>query len=150
MCLDLIEAYFPTLKNDGYVKSSEATENNNCFAHAIHLETRRIDPSGKIGDEWPDDIIPTGLLSCMIERYRREGYKLCEEDDDGSFEEGYEKIVIYADETTQKVKHAARLLPSGKWISKIGDLADITHDKLESLEGYYGKITKFMKKPLPK
>jgi hypothetical protein len=43
--------------------------------------------------------------------------------------------------------HAARLLPSGLWTSKLGEWEDIEHD-LHALEGdVYGTVALLLKRP---
>jgi hypothetical protein len=68
--------------------------------------------------------------------FENHGYVVCDSYD---LEEGYEKVVFYIDESGEP-QHFARQLPTGKWTSKIGDLNDIEHDKLESLAtSHYGE-----------
>jgi hypothetical protein len=141
MSLAEIEARFPNLKAAGYEKRSDATEDYNCFAFAANQTTCRLDPTGGPDCDWPDNILPTLFISSFLELYRSYGFEVC---DNGDLEEGHEKIAIYVNEA----EHAARQLPSGKWTSKIGDDEDIEHNTLQSLEGYYGKLAKFMKRPI--
>ena len=145
MELPHIEALFPSLKADGYDKSSEYDEAYNCFAFATSETTKRIDPSGDPDCVWPNDILQTPFLTSFIEYYRSKGFVIC---DNGDPEIGFEKIALYKNDV-EYAMHAARLLPSGYWTSKIGDFEDIVHKKIESLEGYYGRVAKFMKRPIP-
>ena len=57
------------------------------------------------------------------------GYHEC---DNADFEDGYEKVAIYADATGPS--HMARSLPNGKWTSKIMKMEDIEHATLAALE----------------
>lgn len=60
---------------------------------------------------------------------------------------GHEKIAVCAAAT--QYTHAARLLPSGKWSSKLGKAALIEHDTPEDVAGgVYGDIYQYMKRPL--
>ncbi|HEV3083903.1 MAG TPA: hypothetical protein VGY66_29240 [Gemmataceae bacterium] len=62
-------------------------------------------------------------------------------------ESGFEKIAVYA-LASGAPTHAARQLPSGAWLSKLGDLQDIEHQTLEALEGRdYGKAVRFLRRP---
>lgn len=60
---------------------------------------------------------------------------------------GFEKIAVYA--TPTEYTHAAKLLPTGKWSSKLGEDVLIEHDTPEDVAGgAYGTIFQFMKRPL--
>jgi hypothetical protein len=62
-----------------------------------------------INDETVDSfILAFGIL----------GYSPC---DDGTLEEGFEKVAIYVDES-ETPTHMAKQLPSGMWTSKCGQL----------------------------
>jgi len=62
-------------------------------------------------------------------------------------EPGYEKIVIYG--AYGEWEHAARLLSSGKWTSKLGPDEDIEHDSPQDLAGgAFGLIVRTMKRPV--
>lgn len=145
MSLAEIESLFPNLKDAGYEKSSDYSEDYNCFAFAARETTCRLDPAGYADCDWPDNILPTRFLASFLELYRGYGFEVCA---NGDLEDGYEKIAIYTNDEG-KATHAARQLESGKWVSKIGDLEDIEHNTLQSLEGFYGKLAKFMKRPIP-
>ncbi len=76
--------------------------------------------------------------------YATIGYSECA---NGSLENGFEKIALYADGEGQ-VTHAARQLPSGKWTSKLGDLEDIEHSHPEDVGGGdYGEVICYLKRP---
>jgi len=87
----------------------------------------------------------------MVELYRYEGgFEPCE---NGEYEEGFEKIALYVNQAGN-VTHAARQVDARRWTSKLGNLADIEHFLLSSLEDAgvklddYGKATKFLKRPV--
>jgi len=73
------------------------------------------------------------------------GYVVCQ---DGTLEDGYEKIVIYAKGSSSlEPTHAARQLANGRWTSKLGQLEDIEHDSPVVVEGpSYGKAVLYMKR----
>lgn len=72
------------------------------------------------------------------------GYEECA---DADLNDGYEKVVIFAD-AEMKPTHAARQLPDGQWTSKLGSLQDIAHAKVENLNGdAYGAPVRFMQRP---
>lgn len=66
----------------------------------------------------------------MVELFLAAGYELC---GDGSLEDRYEKIAIYAKDG--EPTHAARQLGDGRWTSKLGKYEDIEHDSLDALYG---------------
>lgn len=73
------------------------------------------------------------------------GYTHCE---DGTLEEGCEKVAIYAD-SDGSLTHAARQLLNGQWTSKMGDLEDITHTDVNAVSGpLYGQVVRFMKREI--
>jgi hypothetical protein len=88
----------------------------------------------------------------MIELYRYEGGFEPVEDANSEYEEGFEKIALYVNQAGF-VTHAARQIDSKTWTSKLGNLADVEHRLLSSLEdagikpGHYGKAVKFLKRP---
>jgi hypothetical protein len=72
------------------------------------------------------------------------GYVVCDHE---QLEPGYEKIALFA--LAGQPKHAARQLPGGRWVSKLGPLEDIEH-ALHDLTGMlYGSVALVMKRPLP-
>ncbi len=57
------------------------------------------------------------------------------------FELGKTKIALFTDSYGEPT-HMARLLPNGRWLSKLGGTEEISHS-LEDMEGsYYGKVEK--------
>ncbi|HEY6350039.1 MAG TPA: hypothetical protein VI636_11580, partial [Candidatus Angelobacter sp.] len=62
-----------------------------------------------------------------------------------------EKIAVFghkAQDGTVTPTHAALQLESGEWTSKLGPFEDITHKKLEDVNGpTYGKPVCFMSRP---
>lgn len=71
------------------------------------------------------------------------GYAPCA---DGSPEAGVEMVAIYV--RGGEPAHAARLLPSGHWTSKLGAQEDIEHT-LDGLEGTtYGSPVVFLRRPI--
>ena len=70
-------------------------------------------------------------------------YVVC---DDDQLEPGYEKIALFA--LAGVPKHAAKQLPTGRWISKLGPSEDIEHG-LHDLTGMvYGAVVLLMKRPV--
>jgi len=85
-------------------------------------------------------------LEQFIKAFKSEGFSVCK---NGEFENGFEKVAIYVDDSGEPT-HAARLLPSGVWTSKLGRGEDIEHETVEVVEGkLYGKAKSFLKRPNP-
>lgn len=124
--------------------ASDATRDYNCFAYAAHETHRRWAPfPDRQNDYWPP-LAPRDIsIAALMVAFETRGFRECV---DGSAEQGYEKIALY--HNGLGASHAARLLPSGRWGSKLGDGCDIEHDNLEDL-AEYGQVRAFMKRPHP-
>lgn len=144
---DDLEQAFPRLITSPYKITSKETDDYNCIAWAGCDDTEKWDPDETSGRYWPKEVTRNLELQSFVELYKHEGgYSPC---DDGGLEPGFEKIAIFWD-LSKQVTHAARQLQSGAWTSKLGDLEDIEHDSVSSLEGnWYGTVAQFMKRPLP-
>jgi hypothetical protein len=143
-----IDAAFPNLASSDYTTTSPDDDGYNCFCWAIRQDKNDVwcSPTPIAGYYWPPGLARNATLITFIELYELEGgYVSC---DNGTFEEGYEKIVLYVD-ATNEICHASRQLPSGKWTSKLGVLDDIEHDDPFVLEADYGPVLQFMKRPVP-
>ena len=115
----------------------------NCIAFAVGDTTRNWWP-GNIMAYWPKDVPTKETVNSFLKLYQSLGYKNCK---DGSHEDGFEKVVIYA--LNNKVKHAARQLPNGNWVSKLGQNVDIEHETVKDLEGpCYGEAVRYLKRPI--
>jgi len=145
MSVQEIETYFPRLRTEGYTITSPETEEYNCIAWAADDTTEKWDPNPTSGRYWPPQVPRTLDLESFVKLYEVEGgYVPCA---DGSIEEGFEKIVIFLN-LSREVSHAAKQLPSGQWTSKLGNLEDIEHNTLWSLEGdTYGFVAQYLKRP---
>jgi hypothetical protein len=142
-----LSGFFPNAGPSNAEWASHPTPSYNCIAFA----------AGKTNKPWwpaEDDLggyfWPPGLprepylqetIQNFINAFATEGYAVCA---DGSLEAGIEKIVVYQDETDRPT-HAARQLPDGRWVSKLGDNYDIKHSEPSVLHsGLYGVSTVFM------
>ena len=93
---------------------------------------------------WPPGAPREVTLAAFIEAFRLLAYREC---DDGSLEEGYQKIALYANASGMPT-HAARQLPDGAWTSKLGVLEDIVHATVNDVNGdLYGAPVQFMRRP---
>ncbi len=128
------EVYFPRLRQGEYRVTSEPTPRYNCIAHAIGKDDAWWWPEGQPQAYWPIEQNEESIET-FVQAYSKFGYTVCDSRD---LEPGFDKIAIYADESSYPT-HAARQTPEGRWTSKLGEWEDIEHDRLEALEGLAGK-----------
>jgi hypothetical protein len=138
-----LDAIFPNLAADGHRVTSESTNKYNCIAWAIGITDQWLWPDDDARSTWPADLPKEETIDAFVSLFIRYGFDVCESVE---MEVGFEKIVLY---TLQQIpQHAARLLDSGRWTSKLGRYIDIEHS-LRGLEGdFYGSATHFMKRPV--
>lgn len=94
---------------------------------------------------WPNGFPLAESIENFVNTFRSQNFQICENPD---LELGYEKIALHA--KNDRPKHMARILPNGKWTSKLGDSYHIEHNNLKGLEGKnYGQVVKLLKRPIP-
>ena len=126
---------WPHLGETDFEETSPASNLYNCIAWAAGNTDRWWWPSDI--NYWPRRAPRAQTLEAFAEAYASLGFELCS---NSSFEEGFEKVAIYANELGIP-KHAARQLPNGHWTSKLGQGIDIEHLNLSCLEGgAYGSV----------
>ncbi len=143
-----LESKFPNLQREQYEIMSPCDRLYNCVAWAAHDKNNKWWPNPY--GYWPPNIDREETVECFVRAFNTLGYKTCA---DGRFELGYEKVAIYAWRDGRPT-HAARQRFRGDWTSKLGDLEDITHKKLEAIDSYgplpqtaeYGQAVHFMKR----
>lgn len=146
----LILAAFPKLTNGTFTVTSPPTTQYNCIAWAAGDDTSWWWPAPFAGPPlggyyWPAGLPLTVTLDNFVQAFRRQGYRECE---DGSLEEGYEKIALYVDADGVPT-HAARQLADGQWTSKLGESHDISHAEADGIEcPTYGMVGQFMRRPI--
>jgi hypothetical protein len=143
---------FPNLSlSDWHVKSPWC-DDYQCIAWATSRTDRHMWPHI---DYWWFPGAPVAMdaeqtaLGYFLEGFKKIGYVACDKDD---FEIGYQKVAIYAN--SAGVTHMARQHCLGRgWLSKLGVLEDISHRRLEDLEGdvspmanQYGKVVQILKR----
>ena len=124
------------------IKTSEATQTYNCIAWAFEDDTKCWWPEVHPDSYWPLDF--TGITSrqAFLELFQHFGW---EETPNREVETGYKKIALYTNNSGTP-RHAARLLDSGLWTSKIGKHIDISHTESCLSGQIYGEIEKIFKK----
>jgi hypothetical protein len=134
---------FPRLTPQNHRVTSPETIDYNCIAWSAG----DVDHWWWPGSYWPIETPPGAWgIEVLQQAFTALGYVDCG-NLDCSLETGFEKVALYASHFF--FTHAARQLPSGKWTSKLGALADIEHDTPEDVAGSdYGDVVALMKRPL--
>ncbi len=136
-----LESRFPNLGTSGYSIESPQTINYNCIAWTVGDTTRCWWPDNVYF--WPSPPPREVTVDTLVNMFERFGYSVC---GDAEYEDGFEKIAIYAD-PNEEPTHAARQLPSGRWTSKLGRFVDIEHT-IDGLDGSaYGSVAVIMRRP---
>ena len=144
---------FENLTPQDFKCSSDPDDDYNCIAWAAGKTDNYWWPTTLWPFYWPKGL-PTfpnrpndvaESVDNFIAAFEREGYKVCK---GGKFHSSYEKVAIYAN-NLGRVKHAARLLDTGVWSSKLGEYEDIEHTTPECIEGRsYGYVKVFLRRKL--
>ncbi|MGI8654291.1 MAG: DUF7689 domain-containing protein [Pyrinomonadaceae bacterium] len=145
-----LETKFPKLRSGGYSIASSKDKKYNAIAFAVGNPTRNWNwmpyPTG--GYYWPPGITGDDTINTWARVFMVHGYSLC---DNGDFENGVEKVVLYCDPDGTPTHVAKQDVTIKKWISKLGKDYDIQHDSFDVLEGYdeheYGTAVRFMARP---
>lgn len=120
-----LEDIFPKLlSGGGYSITSPKDVTYNCIGWAAN-DKRWWWPDPLDQNYWPAEAPRVPTPEAFIVAYGLIGYKVCQNSD---FEEGYEKIAIYVNESTGEVTHASRQLDGSNWTSKCGPHHDISHE----------------------
>lgn len=146
---DHIERIFPRLTGTCWRPKSPQNDGYNCFAWGACDSTQWWEPH-PLHWYWPiaerEYSIPN-----FVEAFRARGFEPCGLD--SSFEIGYQKIAIYADEDEFPTHIARQHLLGIGWLSKLGPLEDIFHRRLHDLEGSkartsqeYGEVALILKR----
>ena len=109
-----LESKFPSLGTNEYSIESPQTVSYNCIAWAVGDTTRWWWPDNVYF--WPSPPPREVAIDTFVTMFEGFGYSVCE---DAEYEDGFEKIAIYADPNKEPT-HVARQLPSGRWTSKLG------------------------------
>jgi len=137
------EVSWPSLTTENAEVKSPDDPFYNCAAFVADDTERKWWPIDQEGYYWPEGFPRDDSTETILKTFEELfGFERCE---DGSFEVGYEKVVIF--ELGGAPQHLAKQLSTGEWISKLGDLEDIVHDSPNNLNGpYYGQAVRFLKK----
>lgn len=137
---DQFKDYFPKLADVEKKKTSEIDPKYNCIAWAFRDTTRHWWPNQR-RSYWPHQVAGKSTLEAFQGWFAADGW---EETTSTELELGYEKVALFAKEGVPT--HAARLLDTGLWTSKLGQHIDISH-AIEELDGpQYGAVLKVYRK----
>lgn len=135
----------PSLNKRNNDVASDDDPQYNCVAFAAGVTNRKWWPVFHPDFYWPPHAPKINSITSFVAAFSTLGYVEC---DDGAVEKGFEKVAFYVRDG--QPTHAARQMINGKWKSKLGDWYDIEHTEDAVSSGDYGKIEKYMKRPLPK
>lgn len=139
-------ADFPDLKETEYTVRSRKTGLYNCIGWAADDKKHNWWPDQQGVGAWPKGVPREETLIAFQQAYATLDYVPC--GDDGSLEEGFEKVAIFMDAGLPT--HAAWQRPDGTWTSKMGPFEDIDHKRLDLMVGppqrAYGKPRAYMKR----
>ena len=131
----------PFLTMGNHTPTSAATPNYNCVSHSIHEDLVSLWPDDD--NRWPESFVRDETVEAFTQFFVALGFEDIATNDD-RLETGFWKIAIYADNGFPL--HVARQLTNGRWTSKLGAQADISHANLHCLEGGdYGYVAKILK-----
>ena len=130
---ELFKASFPALSNVAAKQTSAPDESYNCIAWAFEDNHRYWWPSKRTF--WPLSHRGRTTKQAFDDWLTHDGWIITL---DPLYESGVRKIALY--ELNGVPTHAARLLPTGAWTSKLGKSLDLVHALME-LEGpIYGSV----------
>ncbi len=139
-----IRKAFPKLGVTDFKVKSDCDVQYNCIAHALDENDRFWDPIAPPPYYWPPGVPREPTLKSYIAACATKGY---EPSNSLDAEDGYDKVVIYIDDNGVPL-HAAKLLPNGRWTSKLGENWDIEHKTLHGLSGKkYGSPKQGLRRP---
>lgn len=142
-----LELIFPGLRGKKWRLTSDYTKRYNCIAWAVGDTHRRWD---LIDGHWPNTVQRNYSLDALIDAYVTKGFEVCDENG-RVFDPEFEKVVLYGTVSSggrgRRWSHAAKLMPSGMWSSKLGNLEDIQHVAPEDVNcAAYGEPLVYMRR----
>ncbi len=139
------QSALPNLTTDNHTVQSPFTPRYNCIGWAAGSNVQWWWPVGRY--YWPPHIPREETVEAFILAFGTLGYVAC---GDGSLEDDFEKIAIYAISAGGILSptHAARQRPNGRWTSKLGPSEDIEHTTPENVNcPTYGVPVRYLKRP---
>lgn len=133
---------FPKLRGATFEVRSPKTPDYNCIAFAANDTTKLWWP-GTPDAFWPEQASEDETVEAFTGMFGAKGYSECETRD---LEAGFEKVAIF--KKGGEVTHAARQLPDGRWISKIGTNVDIANELSDLESDLYGEVAVCLHRPV--
>jgi hypothetical protein len=133
------------------VEKSPASTEYNCIAWAARETGRWWWPDAMNQYYWPPGVPRVESVDAFVAAYASLGYELCAS---AELEDGFERVIVYVDGANRPT-HAARLLSTGWWTSKLGSQEDVEHDKPEDVSAlgpnplyHYGAVGAILRRKL--
>ncbi len=155
----LIDSFHHLSDDENFCITSRKTPSYNCIAWAMGFDDRWVDCYPDFDKArkkwWPEGVARDFNPDTLVSAFEMVGFVKC---DDDSPEDGYDKVALYkvsplVDPMTGKKiadegwTHAAKVLESNVYHSKIGESFDIHHSGGDVFAGSsYGSIYQFMKR----
>lgn len=140
---EAIQHLFPRLREGEFQITSQRDARYNCVAWAAGDVRHWWWPTESPFAFWPPKVKREESISSFIDAFKTLGYELT---DSGHYEEGIEKVAIFA-LADRGPTHVARQLADGSWTSKLGGLEDIAHIEVNGVGGSdYGEVAAFLQR----
>lgn len=137
---------FPKLQNDPhFIVNSPKTCIYNCIAFAMGIQDRWVDSISAPGHWWPPISECSMAKESLVKAFEYLGF---EKTDDATFEQGFDKVVLFCDDKGNWT-HAARIIAEGVEHSKFGQCWDAIHSGNGIFIGSsYGKEFAYMRRKI--
>jgi len=136
-----IKRDFPSLTEDNHKELSPVDFNYNCLAFVLGDTHNWWEPSG-LGFYWPPGFREDTTVETVVSILKVHGYTI---EVDVDVTPDSEAVAVYAE--GNEWAHFARFA-GGMWTSKLGRGKDVSHLRLEDLEGKkYGTVARILMRP---
>ena len=134
--------YFPHLGSDSHFELlSEQTPVYNCIAWAMGYSDRWVDTEYSPGHWWPAGVKRSTEPIALFDAFVAEGF---EKADDGRFEKGYDKVVLF--QKDGEWTHASRIESNEVEYSKFGGSFDGVHSHNIFTGSIYGEEYAYLRR----
>lgn len=142
-----IQNAFPNLNKSNSSITSPPDEYYNCIAWAAEFDDVWMWPDQNTPEYyWPPELKKENTVDAFKKAFALYGYTECE---NGTFQEGIVKVVLYVDNTNVPTHMSRQLISDNKWTSKLGSTYDISHDDPSDLDGpAYGTAKYYFQKQI--
>lgn len=137
-----LESWFPAINPENCVIICPPTHSFNCVGLALNDTSRWWWPGGY--NFWPEDVRDDETVEAFDDLLVNHCHGEVIDKDWQVYKPGYVNIALFCDYNDEP-QHLARLLPNGRWISKLGGNFGFTHELSEAETGIYGQVKKVYK-----